>query len=126
MIIDEQTIIATTLAIRPHLNELLRSDKGEQTRQQIDQLLQRFQAGEDVENDIWDVLTDDPILRRWTTKAQQANNSQKSGGSGLPGSMTKVSVPWFKCPHCDESWPRDRVGRPVPLCKVHNVPLDPV
>lgn len=119
---DNLSILETALAIRPHLSQLLDAEAGEQMRQQLDQLLQQSQAGESVENSIWDLLTDTRATRTWVTQFQQPN--QKSFNS-LPGQPSEISAPIFKCPQCDKTWRRDRIGRPTPLCPTHNVPLEP-
>lgn len=120
---DNLSILETALAIRPHLCQLLDAEAGEQMRQQLDQLLQQAQAGESVENLIWDLLTDTRATRTWVTQFQQTN--QKNFNS-LPGPISEISARKFKCPHCDYTWSRDRIGRPTPLCPTHNLPLDPV
>ncbi len=119
---DNLSSIETALAIRPHLSELLGTEAGEQMRQQLDQLLQQAQAGESVETPIWDLLTDTRATRTWVTQFQQTN--QKNFNS-LPGSISEISARKFKCPLCDYTWSRDRIGSPTPLCPTHNLPLDP-
>ncbi len=119
---DNLSILETALAIRPHLSKLLGFEEGEQMRQQLDQLLQQAQAGESVEDPIWDLLTDTEATCTWVTQFQQTN--QKNFNS-LPGSISEISARKFKCPLCDYTWSRDRIGRPTPLCEVHKVPLEP-
>lgn len=122
---DNLSILETALAIRPHLWQLLGTEAGEQVRQQLDQLLQQAQAGESVENLIWELLTDTRAARNWVTQFQQSNATQR-GFNSLPGNPSEISAREFKCPQCDYTWSRDRIGRPTPLCPIHNVPLEPV
>ena len=120
---DNLSIRETALAIRPWLSQLLGTEAGEKMRQQLDQLLQQAEAGESVENYIWDLLTDTRATRNWVTQFQQPN---QKGFNSLPGSISEISAPKFKCPFCDKTWSRDRIGRPTPICKQHNIPLEPV
>ncbi|MEH1920871.1 hypothetical protein [Nostoc sp.] len=121
---DNLSILETALAIRPHFSQLLDIEAGEQMRQQLDQLLQQVQAGESVEDSILELLTDERATGTWVTEFQQANATQK-GFDPLAGNISKISAPRFKCPLCDYTWSRDRIGRPTPLCRTHNVPLEP-
>jgi len=121
---DNLSILETALAIRPHLSELLGTEAGEQMGQQLDQLLQQYQAGESVETPIWDLLTETRTTRGWVTQFQQTT---QRGFNSLPGSISEIPAPIFKCPQCDYTWSRDRIGRPTPCCEVHTkVPLEPV
>ncbi|MDM9584868.1 hypothetical protein [Nostoc sp. GT001] len=122
--IDNFSILETALAIRPQLSQLLGNEAGEQMRQELDQLLQQFQAGESIENSIWELLTNKRATRTWVTQFQQKDVTQK-GLNRLPGNISDISAPEFKCPQCEYTWSSDRVGRPTPLCKVHKVPLKP-
>ncbi|MDZ8242321.1 MAG: hypothetical protein RMZ69_35170 [Nostoc sp. ChiQUE01a] len=122
---DNFSILETALAIRPHLWQLLGTEAGEQMRQELDELLQQAQSKEAVEDSIWELLTDTRATRNWVTQFQQTNATQK-GLSPLPGNISEISAPKFKCPQCDYTWSRDRIGRPMLLCEVHNVPLEPV
>ena len=121
---DNFSILETALAIRPHLSQLLGMEAAEQMRQELDQLLQQAQAGESVEDSIWDLLTDTRATRDWVTQFQQTNISQK-GSDKPPGFISEISAPEFKCPQCDYTWSRDRIGRATPFCPTHNTLLEP-
>ncbi|RCJ24597.1 hypothetical protein A6S26_18870 [Nostoc sp. ATCC 43529] len=120
---DNFSILETALAIRPHLSQLLGAEAGEQMRQELDELLQQAQAGESVEDSIWELLTDTRATRNWVTQFQDRNATQK-GYSSLPGKISDISAPEFKCPLCDYTMSRARIGRFI--CKVHDVPLEPI
>lgn len=122
---DQLSVIETALSVRPQLSEILDASDSEQMCQKIDALLARFQAGESVENDIWDLLTDTRATRKWVTQFSQGSGVQKGPGS-LIGNHSDISAPEFKCPKCDYTWTRSRVGAPTPLCPVHNIPLAPI
>ncbi len=122
---DNLSILETALAIRPNLSELLDTEAGEQISQQLDQLLQQAQAGDSVENSIWDLLTHTRTTRNWVTQFQQTNANQK-GSNKPPGNISEIPAPKFKCPRCDYTWSRNHIGRPTPLCPTHNVPLEPL
>lgn len=122
---DKLLIIETALSIRPNLSSLLDETTSAQVRQQLDLLLQNIQMGEDVEDDIWELLTNNRKTRRWVTDFQPDTNGVRKGpNASLPGPPSNMYSPKFKCPHCDESWNRDRIGRPTPLCRIHKVPLE--
>lgn len=123
--VDSLLVFETALAIRPHLPELLGAEAGEQMRQQLDQLLQQVEAGESVEDQIWDqiwdLLTNPRKTRIWVTNYQQTN--QKSFHS-LPGQISMIAAPQFKCPLCNYTWSRQRQGIPTPYCPQHRLPLE--
>ena len=124
---DRLSIIETALSIRPKLSSLLDETTSMQVRQQLDLLLQNVQAGEDAEDEIWTLLTDIRKTRLWVTEFQSDTAGVRKGSnSSLPGLPSNIGSPEFKCPYCDESWNRDRAGRPTPLCRVHKVPLESV
>ena len=118
---DSLTILETALSIRPRLPELLGTEAGEQTRQQLDQLLQKIQAGESVEDRIWDLLTNTKVTRNWVTQFQPAT---QRGANSLPGQISEITAPQFKCPLCDYSWSRQRIGLPTPFCPTHALALE--
>ena len=121
------SIIEIALLIRPQLPNLLDVSTSKQMRSQLDALLQEAQNGKDVEDDIWDLLTDTRETQVWVTETQSdTTRTQKSVGVTLPGEISNISAPEFKCPHCERRWNRDRVGRSTPLCPIHKVPFEPV
>lgn len=125
--IDKLSIIETALSIRPELSSLLDETKSAQVRHQLDLLLRNLQAGENNEDEIWRLLTDDRNTRIWATDFQpDATRVRKGTDVSLPGKLSNVYSPEFKCPSCDTSWNRDRIGRLTPLCPIHDVPLEPV
>lgn len=123
--IDNLLILETALTIRPELSRLLGIEGGEQMCQQLDQLLQQAQAGEPIEISIQDLLMGKRATGTWVTEFQERNATQR-GFNSLPGNPSDISAREFKCPQCDYTWSRDRIGRPTPLCKVHDVPLEPI
>jgi transposase len=114
---DHLSILEIALTIRPYLSKLLGVEAGEQMRQQLDQLLHQAQAGESVEDVIWDLLTDARATRTWITQFQQTT---QKGSNQLPGQISAITAPQFKCPLCDYSWSRQRSGLLTPLCPNHN------
>lgn len=118
---DTLSILETALSIRSHLPELLDAETAEQTRQQLDQLLQKIQAGESVEDRIWELLTNTRVTRSWVTQFQQAT---QKGSNSLPGDISGITAPQFKCPLCDYTWSRQRIGLPTPFCPTHAVLLE--
>ena len=114
-------VLEFALIIRPHLTDLLGAEEGERMQRQLDQLLYQFHNGGDVEDDIWDLLTEARTTRTWITQYQPTSATR--GLEPLPGRASNIQAPQFKCPRCDYHWSRDRVGRPTPLCPIHKIPL---
>ncbi|MBF2089085.1 MAG: hypothetical protein IGR80_12915 [Synechococcales cyanobacterium K44_A2020_017] len=150
--IDNLVVLETALAIRPHLSNLLEPQTASHVQDRLDQLLQQIQThgSEDTSADqIWDLLTGYKATQIWITQFQPSlahkEGAEDSLGklysisfsrgilgpgcrvgdlSGLPGDISSVSYHQFKCPLCDHTWSRDRVGRPTPLCPTHQIPLE--
>lgn len=127
--IDNLVVLETALAIRPHLSNLLEPQTAAHVQELLDQLLQQIQihGSEDTSADqIWDLLTDYKATQTWITQFQPSLAREKGakGSTNLPGDISSVSYRQFKCPLCDHTWSRDRVGRPTPLCPTHQIPLE--
>ncbi len=120
---DFHAVLAIALAVRPELTDLLGREAGQQMQQQLDDLLHQAQAGENVATSIWELLTDTKATRQRVSQFQLAT---PKAFNELPGAISPIAAPKFKCPQCDYEWWRDRIGRPTPLCKIHNIPLEPV
>jgi hypothetical protein len=126
---DNLSILEAAIAIRPRLSELIGVEPGEAMAQKLDALLQQAQAGEPVEDAIWTLLTNTKRTQIWVTQFQQANPQPETFGQAkgldrLPGEMTDIPSPKFKCPQCDYTWSRHSIGRPTPFCPTHNVILE--
>lgn len=120
---DRLSIIEAALSIRPELHSI--PDVPEHMSTQLDCLLLRFCKQEAVEDDIWDLLTDTKATRMWVTQFDRPRQVHK-GGQNLAGDPSNISASVFKCPRCDYTWSRHRIGEKVPYCRDHDVILEPV
>lgn len=120
----QSSTIAAALAIRPYLCELLGTEAGKQMRQQLESYLKQFQIGDSTEDAIWELLTDTRETQVWVTHFRMETAEERS--AFLPGNPSEISAPIFKCPLCERTWLRDRIGRPTPFCQEHNILLESV
>lgn len=120
------TAIEIALTIHAELPQLLNPGECESVQQKLALLLQRFDSGEDTDDEILTLLASTPPTRRRMSDLYDQENKQRSLPLALPGEISIVSAPQFQCPHCDERWSRDRIGRPIPICSTHKVLLEPV
>jgi hypothetical protein len=125
--IDTPSILETALSIRPDLRTILGQESGLIMLQQLDSLLREVETNEDVADNIWELLTDTRETQTWVTDFQKNHHTEKSAGKDFgSNSMSCIAAIVFKCPQCDETWSRDRIGRPTPVCSTHNIPLEKI
>lgn len=121
------------IAIRPQLTQLLGAQTGQQMADRLDLLMARSSAGEDVNREILTLLTDTKATQQWvtrrlsrTSKSPQEHSGQRLGRGSVPGQISAISAPEYKCPMCSYTWRRSRVGETPPPCKNHDIPLTPI
>jgi hypothetical protein len=124
--IDTPSILETALSIRPDLPTILGEESGLIMRQRLDSFLREAETNEDAAESIWELLTDTRETRTWVTEFQK-KHPEKTGKKDFgPDSMSRIAAIIFKCPQCDETWNRDRIGRATPVCSTHNIPLEKI
>ncbi|MCU0571010.1 MAG: hypothetical protein MUF49_31140 [Oculatellaceae cyanobacterium Prado106] len=142
-----EAILEAVLLIRPRLTDLLEDETAQQINAQILQLLRQIQAEQPVENSLLELLAQyEPtrtemraILDRQNTEDERSTSISGENTSildleltkgitysSLPGQSSPQPKPKFKCPTCDYTWSRLKLGKPTPLCPQHRLPLDPV
>jgi hypothetical protein len=133
-------ILEAVLLILPRLEELLGTETGQQVNTQIQQLLHQIQAKEAVENQLLELLAQhEPTRQEMKKQLGRSEDSDRTtkgiGYAPLPGDSTYAPLlgdseplpkPQFKCPHCEYTWSRLKLGKPTPFCSVHKVLLKPV
>lgn len=127
---DAQDVYDAVRALRPQLDKMLGEQRASPLKKAIDEHLQLAERGEDVDEQILEILTQDPSVRSWLRTALLLDESTRgltrdSGYQSLPSNPGKVSATHFVCPKkgCDFDWCLRRIGRPVPSCPVHGVSL---
>lgn len=126
-------ILEAVLLIRPRLNDLLGSETAQQVNTQLLHLLSRMQADEPVENQLLALLAQyEPtrvemaVLLGREYEGDQTRTTKGISFTPLPGESTPLPKPQFRCPICGYTWSRLKVGKPIPFCKQHKVPLEPI
>jgi hypothetical protein len=125
------THLEAVLLILPRLEELLGTETGRQVNTQIQHLLHQIQAEEAVENQLLELLAQhEPTRQEMKKQLGRSEDSDRTtkglGYAPLPGDSEPLPKPQFKCPHCDHTWSRLKLGKPTPFCPAHKVLLEPV
>ena len=104
-------ILEIAQSLQPRLHDLLLPiDRAEAIDGQLTELIARFNTGEDVSQEILDLLDEQPELQPYLTIG---TNKQYNP---LPGSGTPIAYPRFKCPDCDYTWSQLESSDSIPLC----------
>jgi hypothetical protein len=133
-------IVEAATAIRPELKTLLGAD-AETVEQQLDEFLQ---SGENVDNQILNLLGDYEATGNWINNFLQKKNppqddegsrgfySSLAGGSSTPITTKKYTCPdekagrvFSKCNACDyaNGWSRQSNADSIPYCPEFSKPL---
>ena len=126
---DSQDILYAAQVIRPHLARLTEEQIAQQVISQLDNLLERAETGENVENLILELLGQHDSTRRWLKTAlvgEEADELKKSFYQPAPGNIGPVSSGiLYTCPipDCDFAWSPRRAGQPIPSCPYHATKL---
>ena len=88
-------------------------------------------AGADVDDDLLELLREDPRTRAYTAFFLQTGSPPPldrvttRGGTALAGDPGPIPMAKFSCPMGDYDWYRRSVGQPVPRCRTHGLTLSP-
>ena len=123
-----EDVLNAARAIRSHLSELLDA-QAEEVEQQLSELLEQADAGEDVEIEIFDLLGEHEPTRQWMQDALEGKKI--SGGeksySKPPGDSdtTPSGTQKYQCPEaeCSQTWISHKARQAIPNCPNHNVQL---
>jgi|GEM_PF-2003830 len=105
---DQILEIAQSLQLRLH--DLLPVDRASVIDKQLTELIARLNTGEDVSQEILDLLDEQPELQPHLTigTSKQFN---PLAGIGKP-----IAYPRFKCPDCDYTWSQLESSDAIPPC----------
>jgi hypothetical protein len=104
----------------PRANELDRA---------VADLLAAGKAGADIDDDLLELLREDPRTRAYTEffvrfgSPPSPEHVKVRGGSTLPGDAGPIPLARYSCPMGDYDWYRRAAGQPLPHCPTHDVPL---
>jgi hypothetical protein len=124
---ERHAMITLGVAIRQEMADLVGSDAAPLIGARVDDLLERLRAGQPVDDELFEVLTDDAAIRRRVLELLPATvDTTKDSSLGLnplPGYGEAVAATIFACPYGDYRYPEIEVGEPIPLCPAHHVKL---
>jgi hypothetical protein len=103
------------------LRDLLPADAG-QVGAQLDALLARARAGDDVDDDLMLLLTRFESTRQRLDELLPEADAAK-GYADLPGHGEPIGALLYRCPRGDYEYPALEVGEPIPPCPVHHIAL---
>jgi hypothetical protein len=117
---NSQDIIEIALVIRDELPILLDEDS-QVTIQRLEALLREVKNSSDekVEDEIWDLLTSEEVIKNRINMLLNASKGLKS--VFLAGDSSTIPARKFKCPTngCNYTWSRYNNGFAVPTCETH-------
>lgn len=116
-----EDVLEGARSIRPFLPELVGAES-EQVDQQLAGLLDKAKAGQQVDQQILEILKSRPKTKSWMAEFLASEQVSK-GYQGPPGKSGAVSMPRYACPERDYIWYQRIAGTPVPSCPTHNCEL---
>jgi hypothetical protein len=114
--------------LRPALGDLVGAGAADYD-QRVRSLLERGAAGEDVDDDLAEVLTRSPEVQAWVASVLEDPEHRpphlqavtERSYQGPPGKAAPVAAQRYACPvDGDYVWYRPFVGVPVPACPDHD------
>jgi hypothetical protein len=116
-----EDVLEGARAIRPFLPELIGAET-EQIDQQLADLLGKAKAGEQVDQQILEILKSRPKTKSWMAEFLASEQVSK-GYQPPPGKSNAVSMPRYACPEGDYVWYQRIAGTLVPSCPTHKCEL---
>ncbi len=136
-----QEILSAARTVQSELDTLL-GDKAAEVAPKLAQLINEVEAGQTLDLDLWEFLTEyDATDRRMTellkeTQSEDTIHYNPMGEisheyirlgdvsySPPPGIRRPSSLQKYTCPQCDYTWERRHIGEDIPECPEHKVPL---
>ena len=133
-----KTILTAAQAIRPYLFSLLDSDTAQQIDGQLQDLLTQAESGQNVENQITELLRRPEPTQAWMRRYIKGENPEQItrsisgysslagdsaiGYSGLDGEEAPRLAFQYICSHCGYLWYRED-SEPIPQCPKDLIPL---
>lgn len=137
-------IIQAARAIEAQLPKLLSQSKAQSLSLALTELLSQAKQGQAVENQILELLTDEPTTRRWLSARlrpsqydsvghkHQEDTTRGGTFEALPGMQIPPGIPSpsdnasrYRCPiaTCNFSWDRIDVTESIRNCPIHDCQL---
>jgi hypothetical protein len=121
---SDEPLVAAARELRDEKPELL-AEVGSQVRPALERLLVRADAGQDVADDIVDLLAADARTRN-ELQRRLARTDVRGVGGDLPGRSDPTGAIWYECAQRDYRYPVFELGEPVPNCPNGHGPLQRV
>ena len=116
-----EDVLEGARTIRSVLPDLLGTE-AEAVDQQLAELLGQAKTGQQVGQQILEILKSRPETRNWIAKFLSSEPESK-GWQQLPGMPNAISAPKYVCPEGDYIWFQRSVGMSVQTCPTHNCEL---
>jgi hypothetical protein len=123
---NQPDLLHCARTIDAELPDLLPGPGDAPVRARLHGLVARLAAGEPVDDELFEALTDHEAVRRRLDELLPAEQDKGGPGSGfqeLPGHGEPVDAVYFVCPHGDYRYPVLEVGEYVPPCPAHHLAL---
>ena len=124
-----RNILDAAYTISFHLNELLDETETEAINKELDELLEKTLAGENVKTQIREVLKRNEKTRQWMHEFLNPSDDSRFSSEfyqPLPGEGKPVAgIEKYACPveGCWRRWYRQKSGQKIPQCPKHQVTL---
>lgn len=128
---SSEQILSAARTLRPRLDELLGTD-AETVISQLDKLLAQAEAGQEVDNDIMELLTEYEPTRNELKALLDGEPKGERSYTPLPGDLSKpVATSEYVCPNqggctCGKypkGWVRFSIDESIPICPEQNKSL---
>ena len=118
---SDEALVAAARELRNEKPELL-AEVGDQVGPALERLLVRADAGQDVSDDIVDLLAADARTRD-ELQRRLARTDVRGVGGDLPGRPDPAGAIWYQCVEGEYRYPVFELGEPVPDCPNGHGPL---
>jgi hypothetical protein len=118
---SEEALVTAARELRDDKPELLAA-VGSQVGPALDRLLFRADAGQNVSDEIVELLAADARTRD-ELQRRLARTDVRGAGGDLPGRPDPADAIWYECAQGDYRYPVFELGEPVPNCPNGHGPL---
>lgn len=118
---SDEALVAAARDLRDEKPELL-AEVGSKVGPELERLLVRADAGQDVADEIVDLLAADARTRD-ELQRRLARTDLRGAGGDLPGRSDPAGAIWYECAQGDYRYPVFELGEPIPNCPHGHGPL---
>jgi hypothetical protein len=119
---SDEALVAAARGLRDEKPELLAA-AGDEVGPALDRLLRQADAGQEVSDDIIDLLAADASTRDELQRRLARTDVRGVAFGDLPGRPDPADAIWYECPRGDYRYPVFELGEPVPDCPNGHGPL---